>query len=478
MKRILVYITLLFSICILSGFSSCQGPQYDEAELADMEEKGRALMQGWLDEHIPGAEVLTASAYIHMIPSGPHYLTDSVYGAFSYDGVEQDYEVEVEEESVYLSGDKRFFYERVKPYALESLGLSSLEGDYGFERGSAKVLYAQDERRSPDISYYDDDHICLIPGELALKLKEADPVSAAAFMSLSTEADGGKEESGAEAEALEDQEAQKDKEALEDKEAQEDKEALEDQEAQEDKEALETSEDADLIPWNEEACAIMDGFIRDPESRPPINVSGFINVPEEIELKDYNMAFFDSLKDTAGLHYGYVYLYQDFDKDALDPLAPECMGAISAEVTCSGWYTSYERHVRQPFEDFYIEYEEEYYSEESRDGKVTPKEQFTNDVKYLHMDRTKEGYSFSFTNDDWFLFSIITDGSSELFSHRFINRYDQAANLSPGDRYGGDRYIDRDIEWSQRADGLWTLTNEDGVYASLSNANELVIKDE
>ncbi|MCR4658115.1 MAG: hypothetical protein K5770_18100 [Lachnospiraceae bacterium] len=441
MKKILTYFTLLFSVCVLSGFSSCKGPQFEEAELTGMEERGKMLMQEWLDEHIPGAEVRTASAYINMIPSGPEYLTDSVYGTFSCDGEEQDYEVEVEEEAVYLPGDKRFFYERVKPYALESLGLSDQKEGYGFERGSTGMLCVGSEQYTPGMPYYGSDDTGLIPGELALKLREADPDSAAAFKAHAG-MDGDQETKSAKVLPEEDQ------------------------------------EDTAQISWNDEACAIMDDFIRNPESRPIINISGFIDVPAEIELKDYDMAFFDSLKETAGLYCSFVELYQDFMRDASDPVSPESMGIISAEVTCSGWDTSYERFVRQPFEDFYIEYQEEYYSEVSRDGKVTLEEQHTNDAEYLRMDRTKEGYGFSFTNDDWFLFYIITDGSSELFGHEYINRYDQAANLGPGDRYGGDRYIDRDLEWSQRDDGLWTLTNPDGVYSWFSNADELIIKDD
>ena len=135
------------------------------------------------------------------------------------------------------------------------------------------------------------------------------------------------------------------------------------------------NEDADRIPWNDKACAIMDDFIRNPEGRPLITVNGHINVPAGIELKDYDMAFFDSLKEKMGLTYSSVYLYQDIKRHTEDPLAPESMGTISAELTCSGWYISYERYVRKPFEDFYIEYEEEYYRESSRDGKIKLEEQ-------------------------------------------------------------------------------------------------------
>ncbi len=88
MKKILTYIILFVAVCSLSGFSSCSGPQYEEAERIAVEDEGKAVMREWLEKHRPGSEVLSGEAYINMIPSGPWYLTDRVYGSFSDNGRE------------------------------------------------------------------------------------------------------------------------------------------------------------------------------------------------------------------------------------------------------------------------------------------------------------------------------------------------------------------------------------------------------
>ena len=74
MKKLLWMGLLLILSVSCCGFSSCHGPQYEAAERDAMEEAGRKQMQAWLDEHIEGAGVISAEAYIEMYPSGPWEL--------------------------------------------------------------------------------------------------------------------------------------------------------------------------------------------------------------------------------------------------------------------------------------------------------------------------------------------------------------------------------------------------------------------
>ncbi|SEA79261.1 hypothetical protein SAMN05216349_12914 [Oribacterium sp. KHPX15] len=418
-KRVILFITMIFSVIILSGFSSCHGPQYEESEKTEMEEKGSAVMQAWLDEYIPGSKVLSAEAYVERYPSGPYYLSDIVDGSFNDGEMDRKYEVKIENGEVFLEGDMNFLTERVKPYILEALKLSGKSPECSFRGFNVSMQQeatlfrkgkAHDEK-SVDVE--------MLPGELVIALTEADPEGMREF--------------------------------------------------------LNRNED-DIINWNQEACVLIDEFVKKSDKRPVICVKGDITIPEDCDLQKYNMAFFDSLNKTEGLYFRYVSLCQHPGTLKEDIFAPDSMGPYYIEVTCNGRNTEYERYVRKPFEDFFIEYKEEYYREESRNGTITVKEQYKNDVGRLSMNKTENGYGFSFKDDDWFIFTILTDGSSKLNEHEYTDRFDQAANLGSGS-YGGNRYIDHELHWKKRDDGALILANDDGTAAWLDNADELIIRD-
>lgn len=418
-KKLIIFITMIFSVIILSGFSSCHGPQYEETEKTEMEEKGREVMQAWLDEHIPGAGVLSAEAYIERYPSGPYYLTDIVDGSFNDGEMERKYEVKLGNGKVFLEGDMYLLAEQVKPYLLEHLKLSEKSSECVFTGFNVSLQEEADLFRKGKAYSEKSVDIGMLPGELVLALTEADPDSMKEFL----------------------------------------------------KQKEETA-----ISWNQEACDLMEDFIRHPENRPEMHVNGDINIPEDINLQKYDMAFFDDLNVKEGLYFRYLSLCQHPGKKHKDMFSAESMGPYYIEVRCSGRSTEYERYVRKPFEDFFIEYEEEYYREESRNGTITVKEQYSNDVEQLTMNRTENGYSFSFMDNDWFIFTILTDGSSKLYEHEYTDRFDQAANIGSGS-YGGDRYIDHELHWKKRDDGALTLANSDGIAAWFNNADELVIRD-
>ncbi|MBR2594367.1 MAG: hypothetical protein IKD83_07080 [Firmicutes bacterium] len=376
MKKIIVIILIIFSFFILSGSHGCRGPQYDAEEKTSVEQSGREQMQGWLDEHIPGAEVLSAEAYIDMIPSGPHYLTNSVYGTFSAGDKPQNYVIETDTAEVFLETDISPLREQLTPYVLEALGLENHAEECSFSDFNGYIPQNAVFYSGPS------ENTGFLPGELVLDLENAS---------------------------------------------------------------------------ESEARQIIDAFIRDPENRPDINISGDMLIPEDVDLKTYNMAFFEGAKNTFGLYFNSFYMNQEH-----------------ARVSALGWYTDYERYVRKPFQDFFVEYEEESISDKVNNGKIEPMENYTNDVSNLEMFETDEGYGFRFKDpDNWFMFRIIADENSKLFPFSYTDRYDQAANIGNGS-YGGNRYIDHEVRWEQLPDGYWTLNNEDGTAAWFSNADELI----
>ncbi|WP_036609881.1 hypothetical protein [Oribacterium sp. P6A1] len=418
-KKFIIFITMVFSVIILSGFSSCHGPQYEESEKTEMEEKGSAVMQAWLDEHIPGSKVLSAESYIERYPSGPYYLTDIVDGSFNDGEKDRKYEVKIESGEVFLEGDMSFLAERVKPYILEVLSLSGRSSECSINGFNVSLQEEATLFRKGKAYGEKSVDVGMLPGEFVVALTGTDPDGMMEF--------------------------------------------------------LNRKED-DIINWNQEACALIDEFIRQSDNRPVIHVNGDINIPEDCDLQKYNMKFFDDLYKKERLYFRYVSLCQHPGKLKEDVFAKDSMGPYYIEARCSGNSTEYERYVRKPFDDFFIEYEEEYYREEIRNGTITVKEQYSNDVGQLSMNKTENGYSFSFKDNDWFIFTILTDGSSKLYEHEYTDRFDQAANLGSGS-YGGNRYINHELQWKKRNDGALTLANSDGTAAWFNNADELVIKE-
>ncbi|MCR5733746.1 MAG: hypothetical protein K6G22_03970 [Lachnospiraceae bacterium] len=432
MKKLTTVMAMMMCVLLLSGASSCHGPQYEEYEVTDMENKGRDMMQAWLDEHMDGAKVTSAEVYISYIPSGPQYLTDSVFGEFTCGGETRSYEIETDENIVYLTCDSDLLNDRLESYIFETLDLEGREDECRLTDVDAGFLSGFSGYGGGDIA---DNYLEMeyLPGELVLALEEAG-------YTISDDEKGSK----------------KSFEEL----SEEDEDVSETEEDEDtDDEDSDDEEQGSKIIWSDEAVEIMDDFIRDTENRPEITLSGNLWLPEDIDLKSYDMAFFEGLRKSAGLHYTLFYLYQD-----------------NVTVSAIGWYTTYERQEVSPIEDFYIEYTAEYFSEECRNGEIKERERYEHDADDLEVKKTGEGYSFICNNPDiWFTFHIYADDNSEIREHEYLDRYDQAAH---GDKYGGGRYIERNVVWEQTDDGLWRLVREDtGEHMLLSDADQLVFRD-
>lgn len=75
-----LFAILFFSVLCLSG---CFMPKhmYEQAEADLVTAKGRELMQAWLEQHMPEAELTDCAAYIAMpLSDGNEYLTDYAQG--------------------------------------------------------------------------------------------------------------------------------------------------------------------------------------------------------------------------------------------------------------------------------------------------------------------------------------------------------------------------------------------------------------
>ena len=79
-KMINMFAALFASVLCLSG---CFMPKamYEQADADQVTAKGREMMQAWLAEHIPDAEMTECKAYIVMpLRDGNEYLTDYAEG--------------------------------------------------------------------------------------------------------------------------------------------------------------------------------------------------------------------------------------------------------------------------------------------------------------------------------------------------------------------------------------------------------------
>ena len=170
-KRLIILGLMSIFIISASGFSSCHGPQYEEEEKEGLEENGRTMMQGWLDENISGSAVQSAEGCIEMIPSGPQYLTDYVTGTFSKGNETRDYLLDTVTGAVYLLSEGELFNKACEDLSFEILDLNRARDGCNVSSFSAELSIPAGN------SYYNgseefEDPVWL-PGEMVLSLENA-----------------------------------------------------------------------------------------------------------------------------------------------------------------------------------------------------------------------------------------------------------------------------------------------------------------
>ena len=162
---------LLLALACAGLFAGCHGAQYKEDEKAALEEKGAALMQAWLDEHMKGGEVLSAEADILMYPSGPHYLTDYVAGNLTVGGKERGYYVNTGTGALYLYTDCGLLSDVCLDEAFRILGLNDAQDECVVVDYSASLWLP--DTGNGFVNAEHDEAAILMPGELVLSLEEA-----------------------------------------------------------------------------------------------------------------------------------------------------------------------------------------------------------------------------------------------------------------------------------------------------------------
>ena len=117
----------LAALVFAAALLGCTGNKYTEDEKAAAEEKGRKMMQQWLERELPGAELLSAEPYVYHNPGlAPYKLTDLVSGAFRQDGREQAYWLDTAGGRVWFEQSEETMAELAElcaAYAAEALGL-------------------------------------------------------------------------------------------------------------------------------------------------------------------------------------------------------------------------------------------------------------------------------------------------------------------------------------------------------------------
>ena len=135
MKNVRKLFAILFlSVLCLSGCFMPK-PMYEQAEADLVTAKGRELMQVWLAQHMPEAELTDCEAYIAMpLSDGNEYLTDYAQGYIRNDEKNTEFMVNTVSGAVYLGPDAQTqtkLKEAAEAYIEEITGLIADE-DHSF----------------------------------------------------------------------------------------------------------------------------------------------------------------------------------------------------------------------------------------------------------------------------------------------------------------------------------------------------------
>lgn len=94
----LISLVLAMGIC----FSGCENYEPEEVDL--ITEKGTEMMQAWLEENMPDAELSECSAFINNIPySSREYVFDYATGRIVLNGENIDFAIDTVTGDVYFS---------------------------------------------------------------------------------------------------------------------------------------------------------------------------------------------------------------------------------------------------------------------------------------------------------------------------------------------------------------------------------------
>ena len=134
MNKRLVFIAL--TLAALICLAGCDHNHYEQEDADLIAEKGTEMMQAWLDEHMPDAEMTECSAFIQNIAyTSQEYLTDYATGRILANGEETVFAIDTVTGAVYFEIDqetKETLNEIAAAYLYETMGVTPEGSDDSF----------------------------------------------------------------------------------------------------------------------------------------------------------------------------------------------------------------------------------------------------------------------------------------------------------------------------------------------------------
>jgi len=158
-KKIFLFIAFVLSFFVF--LAGCK--QYEQDNAEHISEKGAEMMQTWLNDNMPDAEMTECSAFIQNLKySGREYLTDYAVGQLSLHGEQTAFAIDTVNGDIYFENDQKveeklneiaaeFLYETMRispqgetdylkcyvlaPFRDENHELKAYQFDYGFDFG-------------------------------------------------------------------------------------------------------------------------------------------------------------------------------------------------------------------------------------------------------------------------------------------------------------------------------------------------------
>ena len=133
---------LLAALLLAASLLGCTGKKYTDDEKEALRDKGKQMMQEWLNRELPGAELLSTEPYVRHNPGvAPYVLTELVSGTYRHGGQEQRYWLDTACGRVYLEQTGEIvdrLREACCAYAAEALGLGE---DYETDPGANNAAW-------------------------------------------------------------------------------------------------------------------------------------------------------------------------------------------------------------------------------------------------------------------------------------------------------------------------------------------------
>jgi len=208
---------------------------------------------------------------------------------------------------------------------------------------------------------------------------------------------------------------------------------------------------------------LLESFVRSPDRRGPIGFGGSIRVPEEVDLEQYNMAYWVKQQEETGIVYQNLDLSDDFES-----------------ISTYNSRASYDRYCFRKIEDPDIRIfmnDALWVEKNGKDGiEVVEKKEYS--LSDLSFEKTEKGYLVTFPDyEHVFGFSIYADEGSEFLKHEYHSHEDREAYLSPGSKIGGDKYFEMDLYWKDTGRDGYLLTDQDGYRKMFFGGEELIPRD-